>query len=126
MRNILASLLLSISANGADLNDFFRALGKVESSGNIRAVNKKENALGIYQIRKAYWIDAGIKGKHEDVFDPNVAKKVCIAYFRRYEPKALKNGNWETLARCHNMGVGWRRNRAATDVYWQKVQKYLD
>lgn len=126
MKSILASLLLSFSACGADIEGFFRALAKVESSGNPSAVNKKEYALGIYQIRKAYWVDSRVGGKHEDVFNPIIAKKVCLAYFRRYEPRALKAGDWETLARCHNMGLGWRRNRSATDGYWRKVQKCLD
>jgi soluble lytic murein transglycosylase-like protein len=126
MKYIILSLLLACSAQCADLNDFFRALATVESSGNARAINKKEQAFGLYQIRKAYFLDSGVEGKHADVFNPIVAKKVCIGYFTRYERKALRIGDWETLARCHNMGAGWRRNRAATDVYWSKVKKQLD
>lgn len=125
MKSILASLLLSFSACGADIEGFFRALAKVESSGNPRAVNKKEYALGIYQIRRAYWIDSGVGGKHEDVFNPIIAKKVCLAYFRRYAPQALKDGDWETLAKIHNGGPLGVKNRG-TDGYWRKVQKCLD
>lgn len=125
MKSILASLLLSFSACGADIEGFFRALAKVESSGNPRAVNKKEYALGIYQIRRAYWIDSGVGGKHEDVFNPIIAKKVCLAYFKRYAPQALKDGDWETLARCHNSGGLNYKKKHLTDAYWAKIQQHL-
>jgi hypothetical protein len=29
------------------------------------------------------------------------------------------------LARCHNGGCGWRKNKAATNGYWKKIQKIL-
>jgi soluble lytic murein transglycosylase-like protein len=97
----------------------------VESSGNPKAVNKKETALGIYQIRPAYFQDSKVKGNHSQVFDPVFARSVCEAYFKKYEKKALDNGDFETLARCHNGGCGWRKNKSATDKYWQKIKKNL-
>ena len=36
---------------------FFNSLAKIESSGNPNAVNRREQALGIYQIRFAYFKD---------------------------------------------------------------------
>jgi len=127
MRKILVALLLSFSvaAAAADLNKFLDAVAKVESSGNSRAINKKENALGLYQIRPAYFKDSGIKAKHSDVFKPEVARKVVLAYFQKYEPTALKNLDFETLARCHNGGCGWRKNKVATNGYWNKIKKHL-
>ena len=119
------ALLFAISASAANLDPFFAALGKVESSGNAKAVNKKENALGIYQIRPAYFKDANVKGNHSQVFDPVFARSVCEAYFKKYEKKALDNGDFETLARCHNGGCGWRKNKSATDSYWKKIKKNL-
>ena len=119
------ALLFAISASAANLDPFFAALGKVESSGNSKAVNKKETALGIYQIRPAYFKDANVKGNHEQVFDPVFARRVCEAYFKKYEKKAFDNGDFETLARCHNGGCGWRKNNSATDKYWQKIKKTL-
>ena len=125
MKKIIVVLLLSVSAQAANLDGFFAALAKVESSGNSKAVNKKETALGIYQIRPAYFKDANVKGNHEQVFDPVFARRVCEAYFKKYEKKAFDNGDFETLARCHNGGCGWRKNPSATNGYWQKIKKNL-
>jgi len=119
------SFLIALSINAANMDDFFVALAKVESSNNPRAINKKENALGIYQIRLAYYKDSNVRGKHTDVYNPVIAKQVVLAYFQRYEPKALKNNDFETLARCHNGGCGWRKNKSLTDNYWNKIKKNL-
>ena len=124
MKTIFA-LLFAVSASAANLDPFFAALGKVESSNNSKAVNKKETALGIYQIRPAYFKDANVKGNHEQVFDPVFARRVCEAYFKKYEKKAFDNGDFETLARCHNGGCVWRKNKSATDKYSQKIKKNL-
>lgn len=125
MKTLALLFVLCFSVPAADLNSFLGALAKVESSNNSKAVNKKENALGLYQIRPGYFKDSGVKAKHNDVFKPDVAKKVVLAYFQKYEPTALKNLDFETLARCHNGGCGWRRNKSATNDYWQKVKKNL-
>ena len=119
------ALLFAISASAANLDPFFAALGKVESSNNSKAVNKKEIALGIYQIRPAYFKDANLKGSHSQVFDPAFARRVCEAYFKRYEPEAYAKGDFETLARCHNGGNSFRRHKQKTDKYWQKIKKNL-
>ena len=119
------SFLIALSVNAANMDDFFAALGKVESSNNPRAINKKETALGIYQIRPAYYKDSNVGGKHTDVYNPVIAKQVVLAYFQRYEPKALKNNDFETLARLHNGGCGWRKNKSLTDGYWNKIKKNL-
>lgn len=121
----LFAFFVALSINAANLDPFFAALAKVESSGNSKAVNKKETALGIYQIRPAYFKDANVKGNHEQVFDPVFARRVCEAYFKKYEKKAFDNGDFETLARCHNGGCGWRKNPSATNGYWQKIKKNL-
>jgi len=122
---IFLSFFFVLSIHAANMDDFLNALAKVESSNNPKAINKKENALGIYQIRPAYFKDANVKGNHSQVFDPVFARQVCEAYFKKYEKKALDNGDFETLARCHNGGCGWRKNKSATDKYWQKIKKNL-
>jgi soluble lytic murein transglycosylase-like protein len=119
------SFFFVLSIHAANMDDFLNALAKVESSNNPKAINKKENALGIYQIRPAYFQDSKVKGNHSQVFDPVFARSVCEAYFKKYEKKALDNGDFETLARCHNGGCGWRKNKSATDKYWQKIKKNL-
>jgi soluble lytic murein transglycosylase-like protein len=105
--------------------DLFRAMAAVESSNNPKAVNAKETALGLYQIRPMYFLDSGIKGSHTQVYEPTVARKVCEKYFMRYEPKAFANNDIETLARLHNAGPNWRKNKSSTDKYWNKIKNNL-
>jgi len=105
--------------------DLFRAMAAVESSNNPKAVNAKENALGLYQIRPMYFLDSGVKGSHTQVYEPTVARKVCEKYFMRYEPKAFINNDIETLARLHNAGPNWRKNKSSTDKYWNKIKNNL-
>ena len=119
------SFFIVLCVNAANMDSFLNALAKVESSNNPKAINKKETALGIYQIRPAYFKDSNVKGNHEQVFDPVFARRVCEAYFKKYEKKAFDNGDFETLARCHNGGCGWRKNKSATNGYWQKIKKTL-
>jgi soluble lytic murein transglycosylase-like protein len=125
MKKIIVALLLSVSAQAANLDGFFAALAKVESSGNAKAVNKKETALGIYQIRPGYFKDSRVKGNHEQVFNPTFARSVCEAYFKRYAPEAYAKGDFESLARLHNMGPKYKKNPSATNGYWSKIQKNL-
>ena len=113
MRKLLAILLVSFSVSAADLNAFLDAVAKVESSNNPKAINKKESAFGLYQIRPAYFKDSGVKAKHGDVFKPEVARKVVLAYFQKYEPTALKNLDFETLARASSSSIRRRVSRRA-------------
>jgi hypothetical protein len=125
MKKIFALFALSISINAANLDPFFAALGKVESSGNAKAINKKEYALGIYQIRANYFKDSNIKGSHEDVYNPIIARRVCESYFKRYAPEAYVKGDFETLARLHNGGPSFVKRKSSTDNYWNKIKKNL-
>ena len=125
MKKIIVVLLLSVSAQAANLDGFFAALAKVESSGNAKAVNKKETALGIYQIRPAYFKDSRVKGNNEQVFNLTFARGVCEAYFKRYAPEAYAKGDFEALARLHNAGPSFAKRKSATDGYWQKIKKNL-
>ncbi len=122
---MIVALLLSVSAQAANLDGFFAALAKVESSGNPKAVNKRETALGIYQIRPGYFKDSRVKGNHEQVFNPAFARSVCEAYFKRYAPEAYAKGDFEALARLHNAGPSFAKRKSATDGYWQKIKKNL-
>jgi hypothetical protein len=47
------------------------------------------------------------------------------AYLNRYAKDAIKNNNFETLARVHNGGpMGYKKS--ATKVYWLKVKDAID
>jgi hypothetical protein len=107
------------------LQSFFLALSLVESSANDKAFNVKEQALGRYQIRPAYFADAKVNGPFYAVTNETFARAVVIAYAQRYEPRALAQHDYETLARLHNAGPGWRRKVKATNGYWQKVKSKL-
>ena len=119
------SFFVVLCVNAANMDSFLNALAKVESSNNPKAINKKENALGVYQIRAAYYKDSNVIGKHTDVYNPVIAKKVVLAYFNRYEPKAVLNNDFETLARLHNAGPNYRKNKSSTNNYWSKIKKNL-
>src|SRR3990167_3030007 len=91
----LIFVLISKSAEIPDI--FFKALGQVESGGSVKAYNKIENAIGIYQIRKLYFTDAQKfnlelkKYKHENCFDERISRQVVLAYFQKYGKNELKN-----------------------------------
>lgn len=134
----LAALLLTSTLTAAfasNFEDFTLAIGKVESSNNPKAINKSENALGIYQIRLNYFLDAQkfdpelVKYKHSDCFNPQVSKRVIWAYMAKYDSKSLNTGNWENLAKLHNGGCGWRikKGQVKTNLenYWRKVSANL-
>jgi hypothetical protein len=84
-------------------------------------------AIGMYQIWKAYWIDAceydpSLKsGKYEDCrTDEKYARRVVIAYLSRYG----KGKSAKDLARIHNGGPRGHR-KDATLEYWSKVEDAL-
>lgn len=120
----LAAMAIAISL-AATPRQTLDAIRQVESGGNVNAVGDGGRSIGPYQIQRAYWLDSRVPGHYEQVRDTAYAERVVIAYWRRYEPDALRRGDAETLARLHNGGPGWRKHRAATDGYWRKVRKQL-
>ncbi len=47
-----------------------------------------------------------------------------VRYWRRYCPRALAQGDWQTLARVHNGGPRGHR-KPATHAYWSKVRRAM-
>lgn len=123
-------LVLSINAANVD-SKFIHALHMVESSGRVgKIVGDNGRALGPLQIHKSYWQDAvtfdkSIGGCYDDCTKLDYSIKIVNAYLNRYAEKALKTNDFETLARLHNMGPSYKKNHAATDSYWAKVNKFL-
>lgn len=112
------------------INDLYHAIHMVEASGKL---NPKDGdggkAIGPYQIHYVYWKDAtdfdkSIGGSYQDCRKKDYAEKVMLAYWRRYVPDALKNGDFEVLARTHNGGWNGRRVNA-TKKYWERVKEHL-
>ena len=60
-----------------------------------------------------------------DCFDPVVARKVVRAYMQKYEAAAVRNKDWESLARLHNSGPNWRNKKKYTNKYWAKIKVAL-
>jgi hypothetical protein len=123
-------LFLTILAVNAQ-SHFFQAIGKVESNNNDAAIGDHSNAIGRYQIWRVYYLDAkefdkSITFSYESLTNKANSEKVMRAYFKRYEPQALKEGNWEILSRLHNAGPNWKNKISKTDSYWRKVKKELD
>lgn len=102
----------------------FTAIAKVESSLNPKALNKKEDARGIVQIRIMYLKDANqyLKAnyKHAQCYDIETSYILFKAYMKRYKAKTF-----EQCARLHNAGPNWRKKIKATNKYWNKVKGNL-
>lgn len=123
------------SSLGLNFDQFAAAVAKVESNNNSKAVGDNGRAKGIYQIHEVCYLDAAkydkelLKYGYQGCFNPQVSKRVLWSYCKRYEPEALKNGNWEVLARLWNGGCGWRTKtgkvKANLDTYWVKVKSNL-
>lgn len=109
---------------------FFKALWQVETSGREGFIWGKSGELGPLQITKSYYIDAkrkdkSIVGSYTNCANYVFSKKVATAYFNRYEPKAVINKDWETLARLHNSGPNWKKKMYKTNGYWCRVKNIL-
>ena len=110
------------------LDELLAAIRKIESGGlkdgGRRATGDGGRAIGPYQIHKPYWEDSKIPGKHDDCREPEYARRVVLAYWKRYAPKALEALDAQTLARVHNGGPAGAK-RDATLVFWRKVEREL-
>lgn len=95
-------------------------MAKVESSLNPNAYNRKENAVGIVQIRRLYLIDAneylGTKYTHNDCYNMLISYRLFKAYMKRYKATTL-----EECIRLHNLGPNWKRKAWKADVFYNKV-----
>jgi hypothetical protein len=123
---ILALLLLGLTASAAPLPEhFYRALRQVETSGHLGAVRGDGGrALGPYQIHRAYWADARVPGRYEQVAHEPYARRVVAAYLARHAREAVAQQDFQTLARVHNGGPTGH-HKAATLGYWQRVRRHL-
>lgn len=123
--------LVSVSSGGmaaASVSDLLDAMQQVESGSRTAVwssvIGDAGRSLGPLQIQRSYWKDAGLPGRYDQVQGREYARRVAIAYWRRYSPGALARGDLQRLARIHNGGpAGWRY--PATWSYWMKVKRHL-
>jgi len=131
---------------------FWWAICQVESGQNPEAVNLKELALGIVQIRPVYVTDVNrILGRKEynmsDRTDVSKSREMMLIYLCHYVPNIVHNSAFRNLltkdledsdfrfsqiewnamefaARIHNGGPeGYRRQR--TKQYWRAVERQI-
>ena len=133
MKKIILSVLFCGSMFAAQLDaKFVRALHMVESGGRVgKIMGDNGRALGPLQIHKEYWKDAvafdkSIGGSYNDCADLNYSIKIVNAYLNRYAKTAIANKDYEILARCHNSGPSWSKNKSKTNEYWKNVKKNLN
>lgn len=128
---ILILLLVAISACRGDNiplpNDFLVILNKVEASGRHSNVPDGDSghAKGPFQVHYQYWKDSGVVGSYSQCSDYNYSVRVVTAYLNRYEKQAIQLHDYESLARLHNSGPQWRKNRVLSNGYWQRFQKAI-
>ena len=124
---LLYALTTEGSSHNDDLRIFFNAIRQVETGGEPndgRDTIGAAGEIGPYQITYAYWLDSNVKGEWKLCKQKAYAEKVMLAYWKRYDHKALKNKDLEILARIHNGGPrGYEKE--STIPYWEKVKKIL-
>lgn len=81
-------------------------------------------SIGPYQIMAGYHRDGCGCGDYQACRQRAHAEATMIGYWRRYCPRALARGDWETLARVHNGGPAGHR-KAATVAYWLRVRRAM-
>lgn len=108
------------------IEDLIYALAMVETGQPYQNSSKRGLAgeIGPLQILKPYWIDSKIPGRWEDCENWDYSVKVVQAYWQRYAKRALKEKDFEALARIHNGGPAGA-TKQATKKYWEKVKKFL-
>ncbi len=106
---------------------FLRALAQRESTGNIKAWNRAEDACGLYQIRRIYVDDVNkiLSRKaysYADRWDKTKSEQMILVYLRHYAT-ARRLGHpptWFDCARLHNGGSNGHK-KTATIAYANDV-----
>lgn len=105
---VICFSMYSFPLNAKDSHqEFFTALGAIESGNNDEAVGSY-GEIGRYQITELYWEDAYNTGELEGTFeqckDQEYSEKVIALYMGIYAKEAWENQNYFKVARIHNGG----------------------
>ncbi|MFA5130653.1 MAG: lytic transglycosylase domain-containing protein [Patescibacteria group bacterium] len=120
----------SIDGSPVCYDKLFRAVCKVESDNNPKAIGDKGRSYGIAQIQKEAVRDANdtlrTRYTHEDCFDPALSRKIFVAYLSRYctEKRLGREPTMEDASRIWNGGPNGYKKQA-TIKYWQKLSAYF-
>lgn len=112
---------------------FLDALWQKESSQRMNPPDGDGgNAIGPYQIWRAYWTDAiefdpSIGGTYNDCRDKEYAEQIVAAYMMRYanERRIGREVTVEDMARVHNGGPNGYK-KTATDAYAESFLEIYD
>jgi len=129
MATCLVLLLGLVAAPAAGQDNLWRAICAVESGGDPRAHNAREQAVGVAQIRPICVRDANriVRSKRwslADRYDPAKSRAIFEVYVGHYMKHYQLSGP-EAAARIWNGGPqGWRRR--GTLAYWRKVKARME
>ena len=108
---------------------FITIIGMVESSFDVAAINEKENAIGLLQIRPCVVEDVnnhyGTDFNHLDCYDTVVASTVCVLYIKMWCKKKKYKCHVENAARIWNGGPDGP-NKDSTLAYLNKIKGICD
>ena len=100
------------------------ALAMVESGGDPQAINPREQAYGLYQMRGAALQDAnehfGTHYRLRDCWDVRIAEKMLLAYLARWKCESSD----EKAARVWNGGPRGHLKRSTLE-YWGRVSALM-
>lgn len=123
----ISIVFCSIVAHSEVNKEFLATLARVESGNNPKAVGDSGKAIGIYQIHESYFADAKSfnpnlrKYAYNSCFNPKISELVVKTYLARYCP----GGSMEDMARAHNGGCNWKKNKSKTNNYWNKFRRMM-
>lgn len=90
----------------------------IESSGNPMALNRKEMAHGLYQIRsirlRDYNSRTGKNYSFQDCYNPKISEEIYLYYASKFHPSDL-----ESIAK------DWNGKGKSNKDYWAKIKKQL-
>jgi hypothetical protein len=100
------------------LEALWEATAWVESTNNPNALNEKEMAIGIVQIRKIRLTDynerTGKNYKPNDCYDPQISKEIWFYFATKFHPY-----DYEGISKA------WNGRGKSNIIYWGKVKKQL-
>ncbi len=107
-----------------DLETLLDTIAEIESKNHPYAIGDKGQAIGAYQIHRAYWKDGtrflGVDWNYREAFDPKKARRVVRAYLLHYG----KGRSLMDMARIHNGGPkGYKKT--STLIYARKIRSLL-
>ncbi len=107
------SELPRFEAKTIPVDEFFYALHQLESGGDLNPPAGDDGlSSGPLQISWGFWKDSGVGGEYKDCRELGYAKKVSMAYYKRYEPRAVEARDYYVLFALHQGGPSWRRGQS--------------